>query len=67
MTTAARHFIEEIASNMSEVNKPLAGIKAVLEDGAALAALGAGDDDQEMIEEAHDMVSGWLAEGRSFL
>jgi len=61
--TAARQFIEAIASNMSELKKPLAGIRNVLEDGEALAYLGATDDDQEMIEEAHDMVSGWIDAG----
>lgn len=60
---AARQFIEAVASNMSELKKPLAGIRNVLEDGEALAYLGATDDDQEMIEEAHDMVSGWIDAG----
>lgn len=32
-------------------------IRAVLEDGAALLALGITDEDQEAVEEAHFMVS----------
>jgi len=32
------------------------GIKDALEDGAALAALGIGDDDQEAVEEAHVLI-----------
>lgn len=60
---AARQFIEAIASNMAEVRKPLKSILDTLEDGEALAYLGATDDDQEMIEEAHDMVTGWMDSG----
>lgn len=59
----ARQFIEAIASNMKEVKKPLASIRNVLEDGEALAYLGVTDEDQEMVEEAHDMVSGWIKAG----
>lgn len=61
--TAAREFIEAIASNMGEVKKPLTDILNTLGDGEALAYLGATDEDQEMIEEAHDMVSGWIKGG----
>lgn len=60
---AAREFIEAIASNLEEVQKPLRAIRAVLEDGEALGYLGATDEDQEMVEEAHDMVSGWISAG----
>jgi hypothetical protein len=60
---AARQFIEAIASNMLELKKPLSAIRDVLEDGEALGYLGATDDDQEMIEEAHAMVTGWIADG----
>lgn len=60
---AARQFIEAIASNMAEVKKPLTGIRDTLEDGEALAYLGATDEDQELVEEAHDMVCGWIASG----
>ena len=60
---AARQFIEAIASNMLELKKPLKSIRDTLEDGEALGYLGATDDDQEMIEEAHDMVTGWMAQG----
>lgn len=59
----ARQLIETIASNMTELKKPLSGIRAVLEDGEALSVLGATDEDQEMIEEAHDMVSRWIKVG----
>ena len=63
----ATQFIEAIASNMSEVNKPLSDILAVLEDGEALASLGATDEDQELIEEAHSIVSDKIAAGQQFL
>jgi len=60
---AARQFIEAIASNMAELKKPLIDIRNVLEDGEALTYLGATDDDQEMVEEAHDMVTAWINAG----
>ncbi|TRO07537.1 hypothetical protein EQ836_25305 [Ectopseudomonas mendocina] len=60
---AARQFIEAIASNMVEVKKPLKGIRDTLEDGEALGYLGATDDDQGMIEEAHEMVTSWIRSG----
>ena len=63
----AIQFIEAIASNMSEVNKPLASILAVLEDGEALAGLGATDEDQVLIEEAHSIVSDKIAAGQLYL
>ena len=57
-------FIAAIASNMGELtHKPLADIKAVLEDGEALLHLGATDDDQGVVEEAHDIVCGWISAG----
>ena len=59
--------IEMIASNMAEMSKPLVSIKAVLEDGAALAGLGFTDEDQELVEVAHDEVCAMLADGREFL
>lgn len=59
----ARQFIEVLASNMLEVNKPLNSIKAVLEDGEALMHLGATDEDQEIVEEAHDLVCRWIMAG----
>lgn len=64
---AARQFIESIASNMTEVKKPLKAIRDTLEDGEALAYFGATDDDQSMVEEAHDMVTQWLDTGLTTL
>ena len=64
MNNAALDFIATIASNMSELtHKPLTDIKSVLEDGEALLNLGATDDDQEMVEEAHDIVCQWIKAG----
>lgn len=63
----AIQFIKAIASNMSEVEKPLIDIRNVLEDGEALGYLGATDEDQEMIEDAHAMVSGWIDAGLTTL
>lgn len=60
---AARQFIETIAFNMAEPHKPLKSIRDTLEDGEALKYLGATDEDQEMIEEAHDMVTEWINSG----
>lgn len=66
MNNAALEFIAAIASNMNELNhKPLSAIKAVLEDGEALRNLGATDEDQEMVEEAHDIVCSWIEAGFS--
>lgn len=67
MSNAAIEFINAIGSNMEEVNKPLVSIKNVLEDGEALGYLGVTDEDQEMVEEANDIVSNWIKEGREFL
>lgn len=60
---AARQFIEAIASNMAELRKPLRAIRDTLEDGEALECLGVTDEDQEMIEEAHDMLTEWMNAG----
>lgn len=59
----ARQFIEAIASNFSEQVKSLSSIRYVLEDGEALLLLGVGDEDQEMVEEAHSMVCEWIKGG----
>ena len=67
MSNAAIELINVIGSNMEEVNKPLISIKNVLEDGEALGYLGVTDEDQEMVEEAHDIVSNWIKEGKEFL
>lgn len=64
MENAALDFIEAIASNMPEVNKPLRVILDALEDGEALAYLGVTDDDLDMVEEAHAMVSDWIKDGK---
>lgn len=39
---------------------------AALEDGAALAALGIGDGDQEAVEEAHDTVRRYIKDAAEF-
>lgn len=64
MENAAFDFIKVIAGNMSEVNQPLTAILGVLEDGEALAYLGVKDEDLDMVEEAHAMVSDWIKEGK---
>ena len=66
MNNAAIEFINSIASNMPEVNKPLTTIKDILEDGEALMYLGVTDENQDMVEEAHDIVSTWIESGREF-
>lgn len=45
-----------IINSMLEDGFSLSQIKDALEDGAALAALGLTDDDQELIEEAHEHI-----------
>jgi hypothetical protein len=67
MDHKALFFIEMIAGNLPEVDKSLSAIKDVLEDGEALAWLGVTDEDLDLVEEAHAMVSDWIKEGRSFL
>ena len=67
MENAALEFIKAIASNMPEVNKPLLAILEALEDGEALAYLGVSDEDLDMVEEAHAMVSDWIKDGKRFL
>ena len=64
MENAALSFIEAIASNMPEVNKPLRAILDALEDGEALAYLGVSDEDLSLVEEAHAMVSDWIKDGK---
>lgn len=61
-------FIKAIASNMAEVNKPLQAILDALEDGEALAYLGVTDDDDlDMVEDAHALVSDWIKDGKRIL
>ena len=67
MENAALEFIKAIASNMPEVNKPLQAILEALEDGEALAYLGVTDEDLDMVEEAHAMVSDWIKDGKRIL
>ena len=64
---AAIEFIKAIASNFAETRVELVDIKNVLEDGDALAGLGATDDDQEMVETAHALICEWIGEGKQFL
>lgn len=59
----ALEFIEVIAGNMAEEIKQLPVILDVLEDGEALAYLGVNDEDLDMVEEAHAMVSDWIKDG----
>ena len=44
----------------------LQDIKAALEDGAALLAYAFGDDVQQLVEDAHDLVSGWIDAGIAY-
>ena len=67
MENAALEFIEAIASNMPEVNKSLRAILEALEDGEALDYLGVTDEDLDMVEEAHAMVSDWIKDGKRLL
>ena len=67
MKNASFEFIEAIASNMPEVHKPLRAILEALEDGEALDYLGVTDEDLDMVEEAHAMVSDWIKDGRTTL
>ena len=67
MENAALEFIKAIASNIPEVNKPLREILEALEDGEALAYLGVTNEDLDMVEEAHAMVSDWIKDGRTTL
>lgn len=64
MDHAALDFIKVIAGNMAEEIKPLRAILDVLEDGEALAYLGVTDEDLDMVEEAHAMVSDWIKDGK---
>lgn len=67
MKSPAEQFIESIASDITEARKPLNAILATLEDGEALAYLGATDDDQELIEGSHALVSQWIESGLTTL
>lgn len=62
--TTANDLIETIAGNMTEVNKPLKTILATLEDGEALVYLGVTDEDQEAVEDAHDVIKTMLQAGK---
>lgn len=65
MENSAFDFIKVIAGTMAEGNKQLLAILNVLEDGEALAYLGVTDEDLDMVEEAHAMVSDWIKDGKS--
>ena len=61
MTTTAHDIIEAIAADLGLDASTLTAedrrrIRDGLEDGAALASLGFGDEDQEAVEEAHEMM-----------
>ena len=64
MEIAAFDFIKVIAGNLDEENAPLCSILDVLEDGETLAYLGVSDEDLDMVEEAHAMVSDWVKDGK---
>ena len=57
-------FIKVIAGTMTGEIKQLRAILDVLEDGEALAYLGVTDEDLDMVEEAHAMVSDWIKDGK---
>ena len=67
MENAAFDFIKVIAGTMTDEIKQLRAILDVLEDGEALAYLGVTDEDLDMVEEAHAMVSDWIKDGKSLL
>lgn len=47
---------QQIIEAIRETTTDLSDIKAALEDGTALAAIGVTDDDQEAVEEAHAQI-----------
>ena len=52
---------QQIIEAIRETTTDARNILAALEDGAALAALGVTDDDQEAVEEAHDETKDLIA------
>lgn len=54
----AQQIIDAITQ---EVGADLSVIKNALEDGAALAAIGVTNDDQDAVEDAHDIISTAMA------
>lgn len=71
----ANEIIRMIADNANTSMAPstdprsmiaLSDIKAVLEDGEALFAFGFEDCDQEVIEEAHETICGWIICGLDY-
>ncbi|WP_109729081.1 hypothetical protein AABD69_09055 [Edwardsiella piscicida] len=61
-------LIKNIADSLESSERvEISRIKDALEDGAALASMGISDDDQGTVEEAHDICSTWMKEGREFL
>lgn len=59
--------LDIIKAISQQADGDLTSIRAALEDGAALAAMGVTDDDKEAVESAHDTVTGWLKSGNQTL
>lgn len=59
----ALDLINAIAEEMTLGAPDLSHIRNVTEDGEALAELGLSDEDQEMVEEAHWMLTEWMDKG----
>lgn len=55
----AIQFIQTIASYMADTKIRLSDIIDVLEDGEALASLGVTDEESELVEMAHGIVTEW--------
>ena len=62
----AQSIIEAIASNI-QGQVELSEVKGVLEDGEALGYLGIEDCDQELVEEAHDIICERIESGEVYL
>lgn len=72
MNTAAQNksdqalqLISTFADELDGAKTELYRIREGLEDGAALAFHGLGDDDQVLVEEAHGIVTDWIVAGHT--
>lgn len=63
LTAPALQLINQFADDLDGLATELYRVREGLEDGEALSFFGLTDADQELVEEAHTIVVGWIDAG----